>query len=58
VLRWHVQSGVVPIPRSATVSRLAENIGIFDFRLDEGDMAALDVLDTGSRVGPDPDTFG
>ena len=58
VLRWHLQSGVVPIPRSATVSRVAENIDIFDFELDDADMAALDALDTGTRVGPDPDKLG
>jgi 2,5-diketo-D-gluconate reductase A len=58
VLRWHLQSGVVTIPRSGTPARLIENISIFDFQLDEWDMAALDALDTGRRLGPDPDFFG
>jgi diketogulonate reductase-like aldo/keto reductase len=58
VLRWHLQSAVVPIPRSATASRVAENIDVFDFELDDGDLAALDALDTGTRVGPDPDKLG
>jgi 2,5-diketo-D-gluconate reductase A len=57
VLRWHMQRGVVAIPKSVTPSRIRENIDIFDFALDEGDMAAFAKLDAGKRTGPDPDTF-
>ncbi len=57
VLRWHMQRGVVAIPKSVTPSRIAENIDIFDFALDEDDMARLRGLDTGRRLGPDPELF-
>jgi diketogulonate reductase-like aldo/keto reductase len=54
ILRWHLQDGRVVIPRSVTPSRIVENFGLFDFELDEQDMAALESLDAGKRVGPDP----
>ncbi|MBB3174533.1 diketogulonate reductase-like aldo/keto reductase [Endobacter medicaginis] len=57
ILRWHMQRGVVAIPKSATPSRIAQNIDIFDFGLSEDDMAAIAGLGTGERVGPDPDSF-
>ncbi|MFG2287250.1 aldo/keto reductase [Streptomyces sp. NPDC048595] len=57
VLRWHIQLGNVVIPKSVTPSRIAENIDVFDFALDDADLAALAGLETGSRLGPDPATF-
>lgn len=57
VLRWHLQLGNVVIPRSVTPGRVAENIDLFDFELDDGDMAAVAELDRGARIGPDPDAF-
>ncbi|WP_020673597.1 aldo/keto reductase [Amycolatopsis nigrescens] len=57
VLRWHLELGNVVIPKSVTPSRIAENIDVFDFELAEDDLAAIDELDNGNRVGPDPDTF-
>lgn len=57
VLRWHLQLGNVVIPKSATPSRIAENIAVFDFALAEEDMARIAELDAGVRIGPDPDTF-
>ncbi len=57
VLRWHMQLGVVAIPKSVTPSRIAENLDIFDFTLDDAAMATIDGLDVGERVGPDPETF-
>jgi 2,5-diketo-D-gluconate reductase A len=45
VLRWHIQHGIVAIPKSVDPRRLAVNIDIFDFELDAGDMARLDGLD-------------
>ncbi|WP_405843336.1 aldo/keto reductase [Streptomyces platensis] len=57
VLRWHVQLGNVAIPKSVTPSRIAENIDIFDFELDDADLTALAGLDTGTRLGPDPAAF-
>ncbi|RFU20102.1 aldo/keto reductase [Geodermatophilus marinus] len=57
VLRWHVQRGDVVFPKSVTRSRMEENFALFDFELDEGQMATLTALDRGERTGPDPDTF-
>lgn len=59
ILRWHIELGLVAIPKSATPSRIRENMALFDFRLDEGDMAAIAGLDRGAagRIGPDPETF-
>ncbi|UKY53704.1 aldo/keto reductase [Streptomyces inhibens] len=57
VLRWHLQIGNVVIPKSVTPSRIAENIDVFDFELDDADLAALAGLDSGNRLGPDPATF-
>ncbi|EIE99161.1 aldo/keto reductase [Saccharomonospora glauca] len=58
VLRWHVQLGNITIPKSVTPSRIRENIQVFDFELSDEDMATLKGLETGVRVGPDPDNFG
>ncbi|GGN44539.1 aldo/keto reductase [Streptomyces kronopolitis] len=57
VLRWHLQLGNVVIPKSVTPSRIAENIDVFDFSLDDADLATLAALDSGNRLGPDPATF-
>ncbi len=55
VLRWHLQLGNVVIPKSTHPARIRENIALFDFALTDADMAALTRLDTGTRLGPDPD---
>ncbi|WP_308409662.1 aldo/keto reductase [Streptomyces sp. A3M-1-3] len=57
VLRWHVQTGNVVIPKSVTPSRIQQNIDVFGFELDAEDLAALAALDSGDRLGPDPDEF-
>ncbi|URN14449.1 aldo/keto reductase [Streptomyces radiopugnans] len=58
VLRWHLQTGNVVIPKSATPSRIEENIDVFSFVLDEDDMTGMSTLDNGTRLGPDPDEMG
>jgi diketogulonate reductase-like aldo/keto reductase len=58
VLRWHLQLGNVVIPKSVTPSRIRENFDVFGFELDAQDMAELAALADGTRLGPDPDTFG
>ncbi|HSC22065.1 MAG TPA: aldo/keto reductase [Solirubrobacterales bacterium] len=57
ILRWHLQLGNVVIPKSATPERIRENFELFDFALSEDDMAAIERLDAGERIGPDPATF-
>jgi 2,5-diketo-D-gluconate reductase A len=57
ILRWHLQVGNVVIPKSVTPERIRENFELFDFALSEDDMAAIERLDSGERVGPDPGTF-
>ncbi len=59
ILRWHLDSGFVVIPKSVTPSRIRENIDVFDFRLDADDMRIIEAMDDKSgRVGPDPAVFG
>jgi 2,5-diketo-D-gluconate reductase A len=57
IVRWHLQLGNLVIPKTATSARLAENISVFDFELDEADMLAIASLDSGLRTGPDPEEF-
>ncbi|ANP50628.1 diketogulonate reductase-like aldo/keto reductase [Streptomyces griseochromogenes] len=57
VLRWHVQLGNIVIPKSVTPSRIRENIAVFDFSLDDEDLAAISALNEDRRIGPDPATF-
>jgi len=58
VLRWHVQLGLVAIPRSSNPGRIAENIDIFDFGLTEQEMSKISALDRGESVATDSDVFG
>ncbi|MFF4715673.1 aldo/keto reductase [Streptomyces eurythermus] len=57
VLRWHLQLGNIVIPKSVTPSRIKENIAVFDFSLDDEDLAAISALNEDRRLGPDPATF-
>ncbi|MFI7484225.1 aldo/keto reductase [Kocuria sp. M1R5S2] len=57
VLRWHVQSRTVPIPKTSDTRRMAENLDVFDWELDDEQMHRLRMLHTGiSGSGYDPDT--
>lgn len=55
VLRWHLDQGTVVIPKSATPSRIRENLDVFGFSLTETDTDAIDGLDRGHRYGLHPD---
>ena len=54
LLRWHLQNGRSAIPKSTNPARIVENFDVFDFQLSDGELAALDALDTGVRRGPEP----
>lgn len=45
ILRWNVQQGVIVIPKSVHKERMEENLAIWDFALDDGDMAQIALLD-------------
>ncbi|HEU0183163.1 MAG TPA: aldo/keto reductase [Agromyces mariniharenae] len=55
VLRWHLELGNVVIPKASSPERLRENLDVFDFTLDDEDMAAIATLESGERTGRDPD---
>ena len=58
VLRWHVQLGSMPLPKSGTPARQAENLDVLGFELSEAEMGAISALERadGRRFGGDPDT--
>lgn len=55
VLRWHVQTGNVAIPKASTVERIRANLDVYSFALSADQMADLDALDSGRRSGSHPD---
>ncbi|MGP0943124.1 2,5-didehydrogluconate reductase DkgA [Serratia sp. CY74737] len=57
VVRWHLDSGLIVIPKSVTPSRIRENFEVFDFKLDKDELGEIAKLDVGNRLGPDPDTL-
>lgn len=56
-IRWHIQRGVIVLPKSTHAERIRQNCDVFDFNLTGEDMAAVSTIDTGRRNGADPDTF-
>lgn len=55
ILRWHIQSGFIVIPKSVKPERIQENFALFDFELSDQDMQAIEGMDAGKRIGSDPD---
>ncbi|AIA69365.1 2,5-didehydrogluconate reductase DkgA [Pectobacterium atrosepticum] len=55
VIRWHLDCGLVVIPKSVTPARIKENFEVFDFRLDKDELGDIAKLDCGKRLGSDPD---
>jgi 2,5-diketo-D-gluconate reductase A len=57
IIRWHLDSGLIAIPKSVMPRRIAQNFDVFGFTLTEADMAAIADLDSQhGRIGPDPAT--
>ncbi len=56
ILRWHLQSGFIVIPKSARPERIRENLDLFDFELSTDEMRQIDGMDQNQRIGADPDT--
>ncbi|QER68200.1 aldo/keto reductase [Paucilactobacillus nenjiangensis] len=55
MLRWSLQHGFLPLPKSTHAERIQHNTGIFDFTIDDADMKAIDGLHGTTRVADDPD---
>jgi 2,5-diketo-D-gluconate reductase A len=55
ILRWHLQSGLIIFPKTNSLERMRENLDLFGFDLSADQMAAIDALDAGARLGGDPD---
>ena len=57
VLRWHLQQGIVAIPKASHVDRLRQNLDVVDFALSDDDLATIATLADGKRVNDqDPRT--
>ena len=52
ILRWHLQNNVIAIPKTSKISRIKENLDIFDFEISKEDMEKIDSLNTGERMKP------
>mgnify|MGYP002625337996 CR=1 FL=1 len=61
ILRWHVQRGVIPIPKSSNKERIKENLNIFDFEISNEDMKIINSLNESDSVSvsgvPDNTTY-
>ncbi len=55
ILRWHIQCGHIAVPKASSPKRIAENMDIFDFELDQVHMSCISSLDREQRIGSDPD---
>ncbi|MGY5339819.1 aldo/keto reductase [Levilactobacillus spicheri] len=55
ILRWELQHGVVPIPKSMHAERIQENTDVFDFELAEDEMGMIDLMNKNQRTGNEPE---
>ena len=55
IIRWHIENGIVPIPRSTNKHRLQQNIDVFDFTLTKEEVESIDRININSRLRYDPD---
>lgn len=57
-IRWCLQNDVIPLPKSVTPSRIAQNRQVFDFEITPEDMAVINAMPYCGGSGHNPDTFG
>ena len=57
ILRWHIQRNMLIIPRTQNKERLRDIMDIFDFELSSEDVKKINSLNTGRRMGADPENF-
>lgn len=55
ILRWNLQKGLLPLPKSSNEVRQRENIKLTDFSLSDDEMTMIDMLDRNERTGVHPD---
>lgn len=54
LLRWNIQQGIIPIPKTKNSSRLIENISVFDFQIEPEDMEKLNAMNENIRTSYNP----
>ncbi|PIC75648.1 aldo/keto reductase [Sporosarcina sp. P19] len=57
IIRWHIQNGLIVIPKSVSLDRIHENCEVADFELTCTDMSMINALNRDERTGMDPDSF-
>lgn len=57
IIRWHLQSDIIVIPKSVHEERIKENFDVFDFELSSDEIKQIDGLNINERLGGDPDNF-
>lgn len=55
LVRWCLDKGVLPLPKSVTPSRIRENVDVFDFALSADEIAAIETIEGVGRIGSNPD---
>ena len=57
IIRWHLQSDIIVIPKSVHEERIKENYDVFDFELTDEEIGQINALNIDERLGADPDNF-
>ncbi|OJG80960.1 aldo/keto reductase [Enterococcus pallens] len=57
IIRWHLQSDIIVIPKSVHEERIQQNFDVFDFELTDEEMKQIDEMNINERLGADPDNF-
>lgn len=57
IIRWHLQSDIIVIPKSVHEERIKENYDVFDFELNDEEIGQINALNIDERLGADPDNF-